>query len=425
MLSHYPIGELLGNLYELLQGSRKDRLSHHRDSDFRGAILMQGAARHTRSVRFSSKSLPVEERLIRRDKILVVKHVLHVVGARPNLIKAAPVLQAVKHEGLRQTLVHTGQHYDRTMSEVFFKQLDIPEPDFNLDVRSGTHAEQTAEIMRRFEPVVLERRPDIVLVYGDVNSTMAAALVCSKLLIPIAHVEAGLRSFDRTMPEEINRIVTDRLADLLFTPSEDADRNLIQEGIPSEHIHRVGNVMIDSLIQLFPAARNCRRNGLPERFALVTLHRPANVDDAKNLHRTLLSLLEVSKKLDVIFPVHPRTRRRIAEFGLKAEGLHLLEPMPYIEFLSLESRALVVLTDSGGIQEETTYLGVPCLTLRTNTERPITVELGTNTLVGDNKDRLNYELGKILAGEAKKGVIPPLWDGQAGARIGRVIAGLV
>jgi UDP-N-acetylglucosamine 2-epimerase (non-hydrolysing) len=353
-----------------------------------------------------------------------VNHILHVAGARPNFVKAAPVLRAIKQTGIRQTLVHTGQHYDRNMSDVFFAELEIPEPDFNLEVGSGSHAAQTAEIMRRFEPVVTETRPDMVLVYGDVNSTVAAALVCSKLLIPVGHVEAGLRSFDRTMPEEINRIVTDRLSDVLFTPSEDGDFNLKREGVPPEAIHRVGNVMIDSLIQLLPAARKCPRNGLPQRFALVTLHRPANVDDSGNLRRILQSLLEVSEQLDIIFPVHPRTRQRIKEFGIATERLHLFEPLPYIEFLSLQSRSAVVITDSGGIQEETTYLGVPCLTLRPNTERPITVEMGTNVLVGDDKIKLDAELRKILAGKFKTGSIPPLWDGQAGDRIARILASL-
>jgi UDP-N-acetylglucosamine 2-epimerase (non-hydrolysing) len=353
-----------------------------------------------------------------------VNHVLHVVGARPNFVKAAPVLRAIRKFGIRQTLVHTGQHYDRNMSDVFFTQLEIPEPDVNLEVGSGSHAAQTAEIMRRFEPVVLERRPDIVLVYGDVNSTVAAALVCSKLLIAVGHVEAGLRSFDRTMPEEINRIVTDRLSDLLFTPSEDGNRNLRDEGVAKERIHLVGNVMIDSLIQLLPAAKNCPKNGFPDRFALVTLHRPSNVDDSDSLQGVLQSLVEASGQLDIIFPVHPRTRQRIAEFGIKAERLHLLEPIPYIEFLSLQSRAEVVITDSGGIQEETTYLGVPCLTLRANTERPITVELGTNILVGDDKSRLSFELSNVLKGNAKKGAIPPLWDGHAGDRIAQIIASL-
>ncbi len=348
--------------------------------------------------------------------------IVHVVGARPNFMKAAPVLHALrKWPAMQQMLVHTGQHYDANMSDVFFTQLNIPAPDVNLEVGSGSHAQQTAEIMRRFEPVVLDVKPDLVLVYGDVNSTVAAALVCSKLLIRVGHVEAGLRSFDRTMPEEINRIVTDRLADLLFTPSEDGDLNLQHEGIPVEKIHRVGNVMIDSLVRLLPTAMRCPKNGLPERYALVTLHRPSNVDDARSLKSILESLLEINENLDVVFPVHPRTRQRIAEFGLKIEKLHLLEPLPYIEFLALQSCAAAVITDSGGIQEETTYLGVPCLTMRENTERPITVSLGTNVIVGQDRKKLRAELLRIMEGNAKKGAIPPLWDGHAGQRIADIL----
>jgi UDP-N-acetylglucosamine 2-epimerase (non-hydrolysing) len=349
-------------------------------------------------------------------------HILHVVGARPNFMKAAPVVRALgTRENVRQTLVHTGQHYDKNLSDVFFSQLNMAEPDVNLEVGSGSHAVQTAEVMKRFEPVVLERKPDVVLVYGDVNSTVAAALVCSKLLIRVAHVEAGLRSFDRTMPEEVNRIVTDRLADLLFTPSEDGDVNLEREGVPAGKIYRVGNVMIDSLVRLLPVAKQCPRNGLPERYALVTLHRPSNVDDSASLRSILKSLLGVNEQLEVVFPVHPRTRQRIEQFGINIDKLHLLDPLPYIEFLSLQSRAAVVITDSGGIQEETTYLGVPCLTLRSNTERPVTVSMGTNVLVGQDLELLNSELARVLEGKAKKGSIPPLWDGRAGERIAEVL----
>src|SRR6266851_4303643 len=317
-------------------------------------------------------------------------HILHAVGARPNLMKVAPVLSALKqYPKIKQTLIHTGQHYDTNMSDVFFQQLEIPAPDVNLGVGSGSHARQTAEIMMRFEPVVLERKPDLVLVYGDVNSTVAAALVCSKLLIQVGHVEAGLRSRDRTMPEEINRLVTDQLADLLFTPSADGDENLEREGIPSRKIHRVGNVMIDSLVRLLPAAMEKKLNGLPDRYVLVTLHRPANVDDDRTLKGILECLLELNSQLKVVFPVHPRTRQRIAEFGFDASQLDLREPLPYIEFLALQRRATVVVTDSGGIQEETTYLKVPCLTLRNNTERPVTVTIGTNILVGQNGAELS------------------------------------
>ena len=352
-------------------------------------------------------------------------HILHVVGARPNLMKVAPVMRALKHHSeIKQTLIHTGQHYDTNMSDVFFQQLEIPAPDVNLGVGSGSHARQTAEIMIRFEPVVLERKPDIVLVYGDVNSTVAAALVCSKLLVQVGHVEAGLRSRDRTMPEEVNRMVTDQLADLLFTPSADGDENLEREGIPSRKIHRVGNVMIDSLVRLLPAAMEKKLNGLPDRYVLVTLHRPANVDDDVTLKGILECLLELNSQLKVVFPVHPRTRQRIADFGFDASQLDLREPLPYIEFLALQRRATVVVTDSGGIQEETTYLKVPCLTLRNNTERPVTVTMGTNVLVGQDGARLRSELSKVLHGKQKQGAVPPLWDGHAGQRIAEILSGL-
>ena len=350
-------------------------------------------------------------------------HVFHIVGARPNFMKVAPVMNALKtRKHVVQTLVHTGQHYDANMSNVFFEQLGIAAPDVNLAVGSGTHARQTAEIMTRFEPVLLDRQPDIVLVYGDVNSTVATALVCAKLGVRVGHVEAGLRSFDRTMPEEINRLLTDQLADMLFTPSEDGDFNLQKEGIPPEKIFRVGNVMIDSLVKLLPAAQRQNQNSLLEHYALVTLHRPANVDDGAVLKRILQSLLEVSQDLSVIFPAHPRTRKRIADFGLHADQLQILDPLSYLEFLAMQSRATVVITDSGGVQEETTYLGVPCLTLRENTERPVTVSLGTNVLVGRDSDKLRSELSRVLAGQAKKGTIPPLWDGHAGERIAALVA---
>jgi UDP-N-acetylglucosamine 2-epimerase (non-hydrolysing) len=349
-------------------------------------------------------------------------HILHVVGARPNLMKVAPVLSALKqYPKIKQTLIHTGQHYDSNMSDVFFQQLEIPAPDINLGVGSGSHARQTADIMTRFEPVVLERKPDVVLVYGDINSTAAAALVCSKLQIQVGHVEAGLRSFDRTMPEEINRLVTDQLADVLFTPSEDGDKNLEHEGIPASRVHRVGNVMIDSLVRLLPVAMEKKLNGLPDRYILVTLHRPANVDDDRALKVILGYLLELNSQVKVVFPVHPRTRQRIADFGIDASNLDLREPLPYIEFLSLQRRATAVVTDSGGIQEETTYLKVPCLTLRSNTERPITVTMGTNILVGQDGATLRVELNKILEGKAKKGTVPPLWEGRAGQRIAEIL----
>ncbi|MGH9544815.1 MAG: non-hydrolyzing UDP-N-acetylglucosamine 2-epimerase [Terriglobales bacterium] len=352
-------------------------------------------------------------------------HVLHVVGARPNLMKVAPVLAALKqYPRVKQTLIHTGQHYDANMSDVFFQQLEIPAPDVNLGVGSGSHARQTADIMTRFEPIVQERRPDLVLVYGDVNSTVAAALVCSKLLIQVGHVEAGLRSFDRAMPEEINRLLTDQLADLLFTPSEDGDKNLELEGIPASKVHRVGNVMIDSLVRLLPVAIEQKVDGLPSRYVLVTLHRPANVDDDRTLKVILGYLLELNSQVKVVFPVHPRTRQRIADFGIDASKLDLRDPLPYIEFLALQRRATAVVTDSGGIQEETTYLNVPCLTLRNNTERPVTVTMGTNILVGQDGAMLRTELTKVLEGKQKQGTVPPLWEGRAGQRIAEILSRL-
>ena len=347
-------------------------------------------------------------------------HILHVVGARPNFMKAAPVLRALGRDvRVRQTLVHTGQHYDANMSSVFFEQLNISPPEVNLGVGSGSHAQQTAKIMSCLEPVLLERKPDWVTVYGDVNSTVASALVCAKLNIKVAHVEAGLRSFDRTMPEEINRLLTDQIADLLFTPSEDGNRNLEREGVAPERVRLVGNVMIDTLVRLLPQAALTVPPDLPARFALVTLHRPSNVDEPGRLRGIIEELCWLAHEIDVFFPVHPRTRRRLEESGWMAEcsRLHLTEPMGYLEFLGLQQRATVVLTDSGGVQEETTFLGVPCLTLRENTERPITMSLGTNTLLGHDMQRLRSELVRVLGGEQKRGRVPHLWDGHAADRI--------
>jgi len=346
-------------------------------------------------------------------------HVLHVVGARPNFMKVAPVYRALATREVSQTLVHTGQHYDANMSEVFFQQLGIPQPDENLAVGSGTHAQQTAAIMAHFEPVVVQSHPDTVLVYGDVNSTVAAALVCAKLGVSVAHVEAGLRSFDRTMPEEVNRLVTDQLSDLLFTPSEDANQNLLQEGIASEKIDLVGNVMIDTLVRLLPEAIQARPFDLPQPYGLLTLHRPSNVDDPATLQPVLSTLLEFTREIDILFPVHPRTRQRLQQCGFNQAGskLRLLDPLPYLEFLGLQHSALFVVTDSGGIQEETTFLGVPCLTVRENTERPVTVSCGTNIVVGRDMNRLAAEIRRILAGQPKPGKKPDLWDGMAGERI--------
>jgi UDP-N-acetylglucosamine 2-epimerase (non-hydrolysing) len=352
-------------------------------------------------------------------------NVCHIVGARPNFMKAAPVLRALRaSQAVSQMVVHTGQHYDVNMSDVFFQQLEMAPPDINLQVGSGSHAQQTARIMTCFETVLLERKPDWVVVYGDVNSTVAAALVCSKLGVRVAHVEAGLRSFDRSMPEEINRLLTDQMADLLFTPSADGNANLAREGVCPQKVHLVGNVMIDTLVRMLPAAKQAVPEKLPDRFALVTLHRPANVDDPNWLGEMLAALSQVGEAMPVLFPVHPRTRQRLSAAGLCADSsscVRLLDPLPYLEFLGLQTRATVVITDSGGIQEETTFLGVPCLTLRENTERPVTVTAGTNVLVGRSIANLRAEFERVLSGQGKRGTIPPLWDGHASERIARVI----
>ncbi len=350
--------------------------------------------------------------------------VVHVVGTRPNFMKVAPVLRACAARGFEQRLVHTGQHYDPLMSDVFFRDLGLPEPDVHLGVGSGTHAAMTARCMLAFEEALGRLpRPDWVVVPGDVNSTLAAALVAVKAGVRVAHLEAGLRSFDRTMPEELNRVATDHLADLLLTPSADADENLAREGIPAARVARVGNVMIDSLLASLPAAR---ARGVPERlgltpgrYAVLTLHRPSNVDDPATLGRLLTALARIAERVPVIFPVHPRTRGRLSERAVapRAAALRLVEPMGYLEFLSLTSRAGLILTDSGGLQEESTALGVPCLTLRENTERPITVAEGTNVVVGTDPERILPEAAAALEGRGKRGRRPELWDGHAAERV--------
>lgn len=343
-------------------------------------------------------------------------HLLHVVGARPNFMKAAPVHRAASALGLRQTLVHTGQHYDPAMSQIFFDQLGLPAPDVSLGVGSGSHAAQTAAVLSKIEPVIIERAPDWVVVYGDVNSTVAAALAAVKLGVRTAHVEAGLRSRDRAMPEEHNRIVTDHLCDALLTPSPDADANLANEGIPTGRVRRVGNVMVDTLLRLLPIARaneQARRLAGNGPFVLVTLHRPSNVDDPERLGAILRALGEVSSQTPVIFPVHPRTRARLD--GGIPRGISLIEPLGYLEFLSLQDSSAAVVTDSGGIQEETTVLGIPCLTLRDNTERPITLTVGTNELV--TPLTLADRCRAVLRDGRPGASVPELWDGRAGERI--------
>ena len=354
--------------------------------------------------------------------------VINVIGARPNFMKVAPIVEAMKRRSreFAPLLVHTGQHYDADMSDAFFRDLDLPQPDIHLGVGSASHAAQTAAIMERFEAVVLREQPDWVLVVGDVNSTIACALVCAKLGVKVAHVEAGLRSRDRTMPEEINRLLTDQIADLLFTPSADADENLRAEGIAPERIRLVGNIMIDSLYKHLELSRQSEvkeRLGLTHQsYAVLTLHRPVNVDDPAAFGRILTALETISEKLPVVFPVHPRTRKTIAELGLGArveriKGLHLLDPLGYLDFLSLYSRARLVLTDSGGIQEETSALGIPCLTLRENTERPVTVTMGTNIIVGTDPEKIIAAAFNSLDDHLKKAVSIPLWDGQTADRI--------
>jgi UDP-N-acetylglucosamine 2-epimerase (non-hydrolysing) len=343
-------------------------------------------------------------------------------------MKVAPIMREMFRypKDFHQMVVHTGQHYAPQMSQVFFQELDLPQPDVNLNVGSGTHAWQTAQIMMHFEPVLVDYQPDWVVVYGDVNSTLACSLVSTKLGFPVAHVEAGLRSFDRSMPEEVNRIITDQLSDLLFTPSEDADRNLKAEGIAGNKVHLVGNVMIDTLVHLLPKSQANWYQLLKlyphERYILVTLHRPVNVDDPVTLAEIMSALETISEQVPVLFPVHPRTKARLNEYGLQPKNprLSILEPLGYLDFLALQEHAVLVLTDSGGIQEETTYLGVPCLTVRANTERPVTISMGTNQLVDSEKLSLVKAMQDRLADSRKNKRMPLLWDGHTAARIVKV-----
>ena len=352
--------------------------------------------------------------------------ILNVVGARPNFMKIAPLVHCLRRRGIDQKLVHTGQHYDVNMSQVFFEDLGLPRPDVHLEVGSGSHAEQTARIMVEFEKVCLRESPDLVVVVGDVNSTLAASIVSAKLCIPVAHVEAGLRSFDLLMPEEINRIVTDRLAELLFTPSADGDEHLLAEGVPAEKIHRVGNIMIDSLTEHLERARSSdileRLSIEHSAFAVLTLHRPSNVDDADTLSGILSAVHAVATELPVLFSCHPRTAERLRElpgYDRITDGgdLRLLPPLGYFDFLGLYSRARLVLTDSGGLQEETTYLGIPCVTIRENTERPITLTQGTNVLAGTDPKRIEREARRALGGVSGRSAVPDLWDGRTAERI--------
>jgi UDP-N-acetylglucosamine 2-epimerase (non-hydrolysing) len=357
--------------------------------------------------------------------------IVNVVGARPNLMKIAPLMDAyAAAPEIEPLLVHTGQHYDANMSELFFRQLGIPEPQINLEVGSASHAVQTAEIMRAFEPIVEQHRPDAVLVVGDVNSTIACGLVSVKLGVPLVHVEAGLRSFDREMPEEINRVLTDAISDLLFCTEQSGVDNLLREGVAAEKVHLVGNVMIDTLMrhkQRAESSRVLETLGLPPGgYAVLTLHRPSNVDDPVVLAKLLDVLEVVLADQPLVFPVHPRTRAKLAQFGLASRvaaqpKLRLVDPVGYLDFLKLMAHARIVLTDSGGIQEETTILGVPCLTLRENTERPVTCEIGTNRLVGQQPARILAAYRDVMQGRGARGGTPPLWDGRAAGRIVSVL----
>ena len=364
--------------------------------------------------------------------------IMSIVGTRPNMMKVAPLLAELRrHNEIAPVLVHTGQHYDYSMSQVFFDQLGVPPPDYNLNVGSGPHYAQTAEIMRKFGDLVQKDRPDMVLVAGDVNSTIACALVAAKERIPVAHVEAGLRSFDRSMPEEINRILTDALSDLLFTTEESANQNLANEGVAPDKIFFVGNLMIDSLVRALKIARpsslRCELGLRAKPYVVLTLHRPSNVDNEDELKRTLESIAEIAQRLPVVFPAHPRTARNIEAAGLTAvrawkggllpsRGLWMMPPASYLDFLDLIQHAVMVITDSGGVQEETTFLGVPCLTYRENTERPVTVSMGTNRVVGCDPQQLLLSALETLENanhsqHRSARIRPPLWDGRTSPRI--------
>ncbi|MGE4650221.1 MAG: UDP-N-acetylglucosamine 2-epimerase (non-hydrolyzing) [Myxococcota bacterium] len=359
--------------------------------------------------------------------------IVNIVGARPNLMKIAPIMDAyAAAPEIEPLLVHTGQHYDRNMSDLFFRELGIPEPDLNLGVGSGSHAEQTAEIMKAFEPIVIAERPDRVLVVGDVNSTIACGLVAVKLGVNLVHVEAGLRSFDRGMPEEINRILTDSIIDLLFCTEQSGVENLRKEGVPSEKVHLVGNVMIDTLLRhqsRADASTVLADLGLEAGgYAVLTLHRPANVDDPAVLGQLLDALEVIQQDLTVVFPAHPRTRAHLAAPELAARlaslgSMRILDPVGYLDFLKLMSGARLVLTDSGGIQEETTILRVPCITLRDSTERPVTVDVGSNQIVGRDPERILAAYREVMSSGDVRGGIPPLWDGRSAARIVEVLRG--
>lgn len=356
--------------------------------------------------------------------------ILNIVGARPNFIKIAPIIHQMKEGGqFTPLLLHTGQHYNENMNHVFFEQLGIPRPDYNLEVGSASNPKQISKIIDRFEPVLLKEKPDAILVVGDVNSTISCALVAAHLETPIIHVEAGLRSFDRSMPEEVNRLLTDQLAEWLFITESSARQNLLNEGVRADKIHFVGNVMVDSLMKhLAVAGQNSGALGKlglsKNEYALMTLHRPSNVDRPENLKAILQAIAELAVEIPLVFTIHPRTEKRVDEFNLRhlLKPLRTLAPLPYLDMIHLMANAALVLTDSGGIQEETTILDIPCLTLRENTERPVTIEKGSNTLVGVDTEKILSEARKVLRGEGKKGQTPELWDGRAAERIVEILA---
>jgi len=373
--------------------------------------------------------------------------IISVVGARPNFMKVAPVIKAINkhntqlakrltgkqanHSNMQHLLVHTGQHYDDNMSDNFFRQLEIPEPDINLGVGSASHAEQTGKIMIEFEKVLLQQKPNMVIVLGDVNSTIACSLVASKLGIQVAHIEAGLRSFDRSMPEEVNRVLTDAITDMHFTTEASANKNLTHEGIPQEKIFFVGNVMIDTLVSCLDKIKDARLpfNNIEQKsYALITLHRPSNVDNPVILGKILDAFYNISKRLKLVIPLHPRTRKNIETFGFQdklneiSNNAIITDPIGYLELLILNRCAKLVITDSGGLQEETTFLGIPCITMRNNTERPSTVDLGTNVIVGNDLEAFYTNFDKIMLGDFKNGRLPPLWDGKTAERIVEIIS---
>lgn len=358
---------------------------------------------------------------------MLKKKIVLVVGARPNFMKSAPLMRELGKHGDRfeTLLIHTGQHYDHKLSQLFFDELKMPKPDIYLGVGSGSHAEQTARIMTSLENELTELKPDLVIVFGDVNSTLATSIVTSKLWIKLGHVEAGLRSFDNTMPEEINRIVTDRLSDYLFVSEPSGLANLKAEGVADKKVFFTGNIMIDSLVSNLAVANKSdilqRLNLRPKEYIAMTMHRPANVDDSETLKGIITSIQKISERLPIVFPCHPRTRNRIEEFGLlkssQSTGLRIIEPLGYLDFLKLQADSRLVLTDSGGIQEETTYLQIPCITMRENTERPATVDIGTNVIAGTDPKRITEGALATLDGTGKKGAVPELWDGKTAGRI--------